>query len=50
MTDTKRYEVVDAETGDAFGNHTYPEVVSRAMTMRRNWNYRKQFTVRERKS
>ena len=45
----KRYEVVDAGTGERFGNHTYTEAVARVQIMRRNWNYRKVFTVQLKK-
>jgi hypothetical protein len=44
----RRYEVVDAITGDCFGNHTFTEAVARAQVMRRNWNHQKQFLVKER--
>lgn len=42
-----RYQVVDAGTGDRFGNHTYAEACSRAQVMRRNWNYKKVFVVEQ---
>ncbi len=45
----KRYEVVDKSTGDRFGNHTYSEACARAQVMGRNWQYKKVFSVEERR-
>jgi hypothetical protein len=42
-----RYVVEDVGTGDQFGNHTYAEACARAQIMRRNWNYKKVFVVKE---
>lgn len=47
IPDSKRYEVVDMQTGNGFGNHTYAEACSRAQIMRRNWQYKKSFQVLE---
>lgn len=43
IPDSERYEVVDMQTGDRFGNHTYAEACARASVMRRNWQYKKSF-------
>jgi len=43
----KRYEVVDKATGYCFGNHTLAEAKARADVMKRNWNYKKIFEVKE---
>lgn len=48
MTDTSRkYEVVNARTGERFGNHTHAEAITRAHVMARNWLYREKFEVCE---
>ena len=43
----KRYEVMNVQTCECFGNHTHAEAVSRAQIMRRNWNYTRTFAVME---
>lgn len=43
----KRYEVMNVQTRECFGNHTHSEAVRRAQIMRRNWNYSAIFVVVE---
>jgi hypothetical protein len=43
----KRYEVMNVQTRECFGNHTRSEAVRRAQIMRRNWNYSAIFVVVE---
>jgi hypothetical protein len=43
----KRYEVMNVQTRECFGNHTHSEAVRRAQIMRRNWNYSANFVVVE---
>lgn len=45
--DHRRYEVMNVQTRECFGNHTHSEAVRRAQIMRRNWNYSAIFVVVE---
>jgi hypothetical protein len=44
---TRRYEVMNVQTRECFGNHTHAEALRRAQIMRRNWNYSAIFVVME---
>jgi len=44
---TGRFEVMNVQTRECFGNHTHAEAIRRAQAMRRNWNYSAIFVVVE---